>query len=592
MTIRILSDETIDKIAAGEVVERPANAVKELAENALDAASTRIDIELLGAGRKLIRISDDGTGMGPEDLSLAVTRHATSKIGNFSDIDHLSTLGFRGEALPSIAAVSHLTLHSQERRASSGWTLKLSGGAVQENTAWAGAPGTIVEVTDLFYNTPARAKFLKSETTERHRALRIIEELALAHPGVSFRVTSEGRTVLNAPRVDTLRERIIDVLGADLAATLLPAAAEHPAVRISAYITRTENSLPTRDCQYLFINRRPVNLGKLLTHSLYEAYRENLPKGRHPGAVIFIDIPAAEVDVNVHPTKREVRFAREPEIHDLVYRTLKDALRNSPLTVSPPAAGPEPVPANGAAGLPQTADIPYAAPRDTPARSGIVAEAPRSYAAPAAPRAAMPSQADFAALLGSGGDDIRPLDQVFGLYCVVQKGTELLIIDQHAAAERVRYEGYRAQWEKRKIAVQGLLLPVTMELPASQAGLLRENLPLLRDAGWDIAEFGTNTLRVTGFPAVLGARAGIQDILGDIIEALARETKLPPAEKIESIIRAACRASIKAGEPITPVEAARLAQDLFRCHSPYTCPHGRPTLFKISLRELQKYFGR
>jgi DNA mismatch repair protein MutL len=581
MVIRILSDETINKIAAGEVIERPANAVKELVENALDAGSSRIEIELFGAGRKRIRISDDGTGMSREDLALAVTRHATSKITAFNDIDNLTTLGFRGEALPSVAAVSHLTLQSHQRNSPSGWSMKLAGGVIKESNAWAGAPGTVIDVADIFFNTPARAKFLKSDVTERHRTLRIIEELAIAHPDVSFHVLSEGKNVLTAPRAATLIERITDVLGAGVAAALIPVAVQHPSVRITAFITRTENSLPTKNIQYLFVNRRPVNTGKLITHSLYEAYRENLPSGRHPGVVIFIDIQPSEIDINVHPTKREVRFAREAEIHDLLCRALKDALRGAPVggfSVDK-AAPPE-----TAAGCKPHSEF------HRPEREHLFAESRGRYSTPMS-SAASSGQIDFSALLGKG-NNLRSLDQVFGLYLVVQSDENILIIDQHAAAERIRYERYLASWKDKKIPVQGLLLPLTLELPASQAGVIRENIPLLREAGWDIDEFGTNTLRVTGFPSVLGTHTEIKDILDEILDALDKEIRIPPAEKVERIIRSACRASIKAGESISSPETVRLVEDLFHCQAPYTCPHGRPTLFKISLTDLQKYFGR
>jgi len=604
MAIRILSDETINKIAAGEVIERPANAAKELIENSLDAGSSRIEIELFGAGRKRIRISDNGMGMSREDLALAVTRHATSKITSFNDIDNLATLGFRGEALPSVAAVSHLTLQSHQRDSSSGWSMKLSGGVIRESKAWAGSPGTVIDVAELFFNTPARAKFLKSDVTERHRTLRIIEELAIAHPEVSFHVLSEGKSVLTAPKATTLIERITDVLGADFAAALIPVAVEHPAVHVTAFITRTENSLPTRNIQYLFVNRRPVNTGKLITHSIYEAYRENLPSGRHPGVVIFIDIQPSEIDINVHPTKREVRFAREPEIHDLLCRALKDVLRSAPVggfsRGAPPAEGAGGSFNNAPSLDEQESD--KGAPLGTtfgrkphaefqrPGQEHLFAENRGRYSAPVSPSAS-PGQIDFSMLLGKGSN-LRSLDQVFGLYLIVQNGEDILIIDQHAAAERIRYERYMTALKNKKIPVQGLLLPLTLELPASQDVIIRENLPLLKEAGWDIEEFGTNTMRVTGFPSVLGTDAGIKDILDEILDALSKEIRIPPADKIERIIRSACRASIKAGESISSPEAVRLVEDLFQCHAPYTCPHGRPTFFKISLADLQKYFGR
>ncbi|MHB9154511.1 MAG: DNA mismatch repair endonuclease MutL [Endomicrobiales bacterium] len=583
MTIRILSEETINKIAAGEVVERPANAVKELLENSLDAGSTRIELEVTGAGRTLLRVRDNGTGMTREEMALAVTRHATSKITDFSDVTCLHTLGFRGEALPSIAAVSRMRIQSQTP-SGEGWEIKLSGGKIKESRAWAGAGGTTIQIGELFFNTPARAKFLKSDTTERHWILRAAEELALAWPSVAFKIVSEGKTVLNAPPSPALFERIVDVLGGELAKTLLPVEVQHPRLKVRACITRTEHSLSTRNCQYLFINQRPVSLGRLLTHSLYEAYRENLPAGRHPGAVIFLEIDPGEVDVNIHPAKREVRFANEREIHDLLLRALKETLAKtpfSPLSLSNGSPGDAPLPGAGA----------EAGYRVREGRSSFVPASMPPLEVFAPPGSRAPDQRGFPGAW-ENGTPLQPLAQVFGLYLVAQSADELLIIDQHAAAERVRYEKYLGQWQKKKVAVQPLLIPLTLELAASSAGLLAGNLALLREAGWELEEFGANTVRVTALPAVLGGHLETKNALAAVISALAEEAKLPAAERVETIIRAACRASIKAGDQVTGAEAAALLHDLFQCAAPFTCPHGRPTVFKLPRTELERYFGR
>jgi DNA mismatch repair protein MutL len=589
MPIKILSEETINKIAAGEVIERPANAVKELAENALDAGSRRIEIELRGAGRQLIRVRDDGTGMAREDLTLAVTRHATSKINEFSDIYGLSTMGFRGEALPSIAAVSRFTLQSQPHSAPSGWEIRIAGGKLKESRAWAGAPGTTVEVSDLFFNTPARAKFLKVEATERNHCLRIIEELALARPDVAFTVIAEGKTVLAAPEAKTARERVMDVLGTAFANKLIPIEASHPLLSLTGFVTRREHSFPGRQNQFLFINRRPVNLGKLITHSLYEAYRETLPQGRHPGVVLFLEINPAEVDVNIHPTKREVKFSRESELHDFIYRAIKEAVVREMLGPSLPGPGREatPPPSSAKKSLPPAAkpvSLPFGHTRNyIPERSSsseaYVAEVLKAY-----------KTGDASGETETG--TFKVLGQAFSLYVVLQYRNELLIIDQHAAAERVRYERYLTEWQGRKVMVQSLLLPITVELPPSQAGLIKENIAVLKETGWDIAEFGANTFRITGLPAVLGNDIEAQRVMGEIIHALAEEVRLPAAQKPEKIIRAACRASIKAGDRIAPPEIERLAKDLFTCLTPGTCPHGRPTFYRLSLEDLQRFFGR
>jgi DNA mismatch repair protein MutL len=462
MKIHLLSEETINKIAAGEVIERPANVLKELVENALDAGSTAITIDIQNAGRQLIRIQDNGCGMSADELTLAVTRHATSKISGFADIETLSTLGFRGEALPSIAAVSRLRLQSVPQGSASGWEIELTGGKITESRAWAGSPGTIIEVRNLFFNTPARAKFLKTDTTERHHILRIIEELALAWPSVAFRVVSEGKETLSAPVAATAFERLVDVLGDDFTSTLLPLEIDHPSVKVKAYVTRAEKSLSSRNFQFLFINGRPINLGKVIMHSLYEAYREHLPVGTHPGAVIFMEIDPASIDVNIHPTKREVKFSREQELHHILATAIKEAINQLPATslISPETPLPE-----GKDKKPFLIKEPYQSYQSRPS----------PYQAPSfRPRQSIPyplPQADFGKTFEQD-QSMRPLAQVFNLYLIVQKGDELMIIDQHAAAERVRYEKYRDEWEQKHIAVQPLLLPITIELPASQKLLL------------------------------------------------------------------------------------------------------------------------
>ena len=572
-SIRILSDETINKIAAGEVIERPANAVKELIENALDAGGRRIDIQIRGAGRKFIRIKDDGSGMSREDIALAVTRHATSKITQFDDLSSLGTLGFRGEALPSIAAVSHLQIFSQQSGAESGWSILFVGGKIMNSRAWAGAAGTIIELTDLFFNTPARAKCLKSDSCERTHILRTIEELALAYPATSFTVTSEGKTALNAPAAATIRERISDVLGTSLARQLTPVNAAHPQVRLEGFVTKTENSRPARNEQFLFINKRPVHLGKLLTHALYDAYRENLPSGRHPGVVLFMELNPAEIDVNIHPTKREVRFSKEQEIHQFVYRAIRTAI-TQPVAISL-SAPYELAPAPPPAAMNETRKA-YAA------QNNFTAAPPQPH---------LSTQQEFNAI---SGDEhyVKVLGQSFASFIVAQKGDDFIIVDQHAAAERIRYENYVAQWQKKQIAVQGLLIPTTLELPSSKTALLAASITLFSEAGWDITEFGSNTFRISALPAALGTDTETENLISASLDALAAESALPPAQKIELIIRSACKASIKARDSLSIPEMEQLLKTLFTCHSPYTCPHGRPTILKLSLEELKKHFGR
>ncbi|MFH1368901.1 MAG: DNA mismatch repair endonuclease MutL [Elusimicrobiota bacterium] len=573
MAIHILSEDTINKIAAGEVIERPANVVKELAENSIDAGSRSIEIEITESGRKLIRVTDDGCGMLPEELSLAFTRHATSKISGFDDLSKILTMGFRGEALPSIASVSNVLVQSQAKGADAGMELRISGGKVKGKKEWAGKPGTNIEVSGLFFNTPARLKFLKSGATEKHNILSHAEQLALARPEISFRVISDGRQALNTPQTKKPVERIFDVLGDGFASSLVPFEITHPKIKLSGFATPTEKNQPNRNFQFLFVNRRPVQISKVIFRAIYDAYSENLPKGRHPGILLYMEIDPSEIDVNIHPAKREIRIAKENDLYDIIYRSIKTAL-NRPVQVR----------------LTQF---------ETPESSvqpAFVKEAPATYTAEelilrnrtAAGKPAAPFiSADFEA-----GKTAGNAFQVFGSYLVAQKGDELIIIDQHAAAERIRYERYSDEARNDKVQVQQMLIPETLDMPASLSALLKENIGLLKETGWEIEEFGSKTFRITGVPAVLGAGLEIINVIKGVLESLAEETKLTEAEKKEKIIRSACRKSIKAGDRVSRQEMDRLIDDLFKCAAPYTCPHGRPTVFKLSRKQLEKYFGR
>lgn len=570
MPIAILSDETINKIAAGEVVERPANAVKELLENSLDAQASAITIEFDGAGRKTIRVSDNGIGMSRQDIALAVTRHATSKIKEFDDLSNLSTMGFRGEALPSIASVSHLSIKSHPRGAPDGWEIELSAGKIIESRAWAGAGGTIIEARQLFFNTPARAKFLKSDTTERLHIIRIIEEIAIARHDIGFNVISEGKSVLKAPSAKNILERLADVLGASFTKTLVPFNANHPNVTISGYVTKKENSIPSRNSQYLFVNKRPVTPGKIITHALYEAYRETMPSGRHPGAVIFIDINPAEIDCNIHPAKREVRFSQEREIHDILYRAVKTAiLQPAAILLSQPyELESKPVPAE-------------------------INEPSKSYfnTNDTKPLPTRPEQPSF--ILQHISDSfVKPLGQIFSTYIAAQKQNDFIIIDQHAAAERIRYEKYMSEWNKKQVTRQGLLIAVSLEVPPGKALIIKNNIKFLQETGWDIEEFGMNAFRITAIPSALGNDREAQNVFYAVIDALLEETQARDAEKIEKIIRSACKASIKAKEYMPQAEMEELLKQLFKCQMPYTCPHGRPTILKLSKEDLEKHFKR
>jgi DNA mismatch repair protein MutL len=573
MPLQILTENTINKIAAGEVVERPANAAKELIENSLDSGATAITIDIAGAGRALLRVTDNGCGMNRDELALSIQRHATSKISTFEDLGALGTFGFRGEALSSIAAVSKFTIRSRCSNTAEGWQITVTGGTLKESRNCAMAPGTTVEVKDLFYNTPARAKFLKSDTTEKHRLLRVVEELAIAWPNVAFSVNVDNKTTLRTTKTASVKERLLDVLGKGFLEGIVPVNATHPQACISGFVTAIEHSLASKDTQYLFVNKRPINLGRSFSHAIYQAYHQQLPIGRHPGIVLFIDTDPAQVDVNIHPTKREVRFACEREIYSLLSSAIAQALTRTPLI---PLQGPAQAKTVAPASY-QNNFVPYEQTKTLPEETLFLGPKLRETTA----------QYTDTTLNG-----LLVLGQAFNLYVLAQRGEELLLIDQHAAHERINYEAFRKDFEAKAIKVQPLLLPLNLELPASQAALILENQAMLACLGCEIEPFGKRTVRISAVPAILGTETQLRNLVASIIDALSTETQVSHDDKIEKVIRAACRASIKQRDRMTMEEMTRLINDLLKCDKPYTCPHGRPTMRSITKEELNRFFGR
>jgi len=587
--INILSQETINKIAAGEVVERPLNAVKELVENSLDACASSVTIEIAGAGKKLIRISDNGGGMDKADLDLSIMRHATSKIADFNDLSYIDSLGFRGEALASIAAVSKFEIKTRKRGESSGWQLSAEGGKKVKITPWAGAEGTITEVKDLFFNTPVRHKFLKSDATERTKIIASAEETALANSSVSFKLLSDNKTVFSAAATDDKRERVSDILGKEFASGLKNVKVSHAKASFDIYFTGRDNSQPNRNYQYLFVNSRPVNFPKWLIHSVYNAYKESIPHDKHPGILLYITIDPADIDVNIHPAKREIKFTDEGAIYDIVFKAVKSALTSH----EHPSLKSEEWKVKSE----DTAKsvIPEGRNRESAVVSSpIYIKEPKPHFAPKNYNInqyanVFARQTEIKEIPEE--ENIRVIGQVFDTYIIAQKEEELYIFDQHAAAERIRYELYLSQAENLALKLQQMLMPETFELSPSLSELLRANLPVLNDLGITAEEFGQNSFRVTAYPALLG-NISIAQIVKAVIEELEIEKNIEIEKKRDKIIRSACRASIKAGDSVSPLESKKLISDLFKCKQPFTCPHGRPTAYKLSLNELEKHFKR
>ena len=565
--IRLLPDALINRIAAGEVIERPASVVKELVENALDAGATRIDAALASRGAWSITVSDDGEGMTPDDLALAFQRHATSKIAALDDLDRLDTLGFRGEALPSIAAVSRVRAASARAGAGEGAEVWLDGGRLRRSAPCAARAGTTIEVADLFGHTPARRKFLKSASTELSHVCTVVQQHALARPDVAFTVDHEGRRVIEYPAAATTTERLIQVYGRGLVdERLAPVRARRGDIEVTGWCSRPDLARATRRGQEWFVNGRPVR-HPLFLRAVDQAYATRLMTGRHPVVVLFVRMPPSEVDVNVHPAKRDVRFARPDDVIRVVIEALGEALSRYEIGREPAAPLP------GAFG-------------ERPGPPPAVREGPGTYI-----RSARPDDAVEPRMLGIG-PSVRFLGQFDRTYLLAEIDGVLRVIDQHAAHERVLYERLLADYAASRRETQPLLVPETCEYPPDQAGAILERLDLLRDVGVDIEPFGTGRFVVRAVPAsIAGAdwRALVWAMVDAVISDDAMESPEPPHRLLATV---ACHAAIKAHQRLEAETMAALLRDVVATPRNATCPHGRPVALTWTRADLERAFGR
>jgi DNA mismatch repair protein MutL len=561
--VRRLPDGLVNKIAAGEVVERPASVVKELVENSLDAGSRLITVAVRGAGRQLISVADDGHGMAPEDCRLALERHATSKLADEADLAAIATLGFRGEALPAIFAVSRLRLASRPRGAPVGYLVEGEGGVVQEAGDVELPEGTTVEARDLFFNTPARAKFLKSPPTEQAAILRVVTQLALAHPGVHVRLTTNGRLALNAPRAATLRDRVGSLYGFGLAERLLEVGGESGSARLAGLVAPPSLSRTHREDIHLIVNGRAVR-DTLLTQALTEAYRPLLPRDQFPLAVLMLEVNPAEVDANVHPTKIWVRFRQPRALHDLVYQAVSRALRQ--LDVVPVRRL-----APGGPGAPEPAGLPR--PDDGgDAQVSLFRDREADYQA--------------SALFG------QPIGQIEDTFIVAYTPEEVFFIDQHVAHERVVFERLRSELDAGPLPGQDLLFPQPLELAPARRRAVERARPELDRLGFAFEEFGDATLLLRSVPSLLRGEEPqrlVDELAREIDDEGGRATS-PVLDRVLAFV--ACRAAIKAHQPLPREEMTRLLGDLAGTATPFYCPHGRPVVSRIPLREIKKDLRR
>jgi DNA mismatch repair protein MutL len=596
--IRLLPETTANRIAAGEVVERPAAAVKELVENALDAGATRVAVTLEDGGIGRILVEDDGVGMTAADLELAVERHATSKLPEEAALFRIATLGFRGEALPSIGAVARLTLTSRQGEGAA-HAITVEGGRKSAVTPAAGAPGTRVEVRDLFFATPARRAFLKSPRTEAEAAVEAVRRLALAWPEVGFRVELDGRAVLALPP-QAREARIAALLGGEFAAAALPVAAERGGMTLSGLAAAPTHTRATGEFQHLVVNRRPVRDPQLRA-ALRVAYRELIPRGRHPAAALFLDLPPEAVDVNVHPMKTELRFRDADGVRGMLISALRRALAVGVASV--PGARPQRAGMSFAETVPEAAIAGFAeALPSPPAWEPLPGWRPQpAPPRPPAPRLPLgflprpvPAQAPAPQEPMEEGPLGRPVAQLFSTYVLAEAPDgALVLVDQHAAHERLTHGALAAQLAGGGVRAQPLLLPEVVELPGSDVARLLEAAAALARLGFEIEGFGPGAVLVRATPALLGTPE-VKPLLADLAEELAESGEaLALADRLDAAVaRLACHGSIRAGRRLGGAEMAALLRQMEATPRAATCSHGRPTFIRLGKAELEKLFGR
>jgi DNA mismatch repair protein MutL len=642
--IRVMPDSLANKIAAGEVVERPASVVKELLENALDAGARRVDIEIEAGGKKLIRVVDDGEGMTRDDAIVAFERHATSKLRSSDDLDTIMTLGFRGEALPSIASVSRLSLRTRTEHDGEGTEVEFNGGKLVavRDVAWPG--GTEIEVKDLFFNIPARRKFLKSDATESVHITNLVQHYALANPHISFLLVNNGRDAIRVTPASSLKERAYQVLGGALLGKLTEVSHEVDGLRLVGFVSNPQERRSSRDAQYLFVNRRFVR-DQLIGRAIAEAYRSMMPSGSHPSVVLFIDLPPSEVDVNVHPAKTEVRFLHENAILSFIRGGVEIALTaTQPVTPFPNVlsrdpnrgAGPADRVAKMAAepsfstsetrestrpafGTPPSAHVGRAvehqitgagaAEFEIPARESIAVFEVDGGFEPVAlePLNGVKSVVDTGDDMDTGetgfrleeaplpglGHGIKPLGQIRDSYIVATDEEGLLLLDQHVVHERILFEQFRDIRLARPREIQPMLIPVTLDLSPVEAEAFKVVQPELEGMGIEVMELSGRTIAVQTVPSGISSADAIS-LVREVLAVVERERRNFTIEDIRDSIAAelACKAAIKVNMPLTHEKMQWLIDELMKTRNPMTCPHGRPIQMRFGLRDIERGFKR
>ncbi len=609
--IRVLADHVANQIAAGEVVERPASVAKELVENSIDAGATRITIEIEAGGRRLLKVSDDGEGMVRDDAVLAFERHATSKIRETGDLAAIATLGFRGEALASIASVARIELTTFIEGARAATRVTIDGGRMRDVKDAAHPRGTTIIVRDLFFNIPARRKFLRSEATETYHLANLVTHYALAHPEIAFTFINNGREMVRAAPAKDLRERAYQVFGNEFLENLVEVNGGDPAVaRVTGFVSAPRDRRTSRDSQYLFVNRRFVR-DRTIGRSLSEGYRSILPYGVYPAALLFIETPLEEVDVNVHPAKTEVRFRRQAAVADAVREAVKNALSSGGYA-PPPEEPAEEIPiivterviTATASATPAIPVIPQPRIDFVPEASGdeIARDIEAMIQRKSAPVESAPSvlppfnSAERIAKTPepeSLTKNIRPLGQLDESFIIATDDDGLLLIDQHVAHERILFDKYRALEAERRTDSQQLLVPETFDLTPAQAAVFDSLVPELENYGFELMRLSGRTVAIKATPADLPASEA-RNMLKELLDTVDTEKKGTAHETLRDEIAAslACHAAIKVNMPLAPEKMRWLIDRLMQTSSPTTCPHGRPVILRLKTKDILKGFHR
>jgi DNA mismatch repair protein MutL len=564
--IKILPDKIVNLIAAGEVVDRPSSVVKELIENSMDAGAAQITVETKGDGRQLIRVIDDGAGMSEEDAALAFERHATSKISKASDLDSISTMGFRGEALSSIASVSEVEVVTRTREDEVATRLVLRGGKMEESSKTSRSPGTTIGIANLFYNAPARAKFLKTKATELRHITRTFARHAMTQYGISMKLIRDRRVILSLPAVDSIEERIRGILGRNFGENSIPIDVSDEYIQVCGFLSRPEEARSSSGFTSIFVNGRPVE-SRLILRAVCDAYGNTLKSNKYPTGVILVSIGPGEVDFNVHPTKKQVRFRNDSDVRRFVFRSVQSALTSRRMV--PPLIG-KPAQKRGVPGEAGASRIPLMSKQEI-----FISEPARKYTTP----------------IPKGESEATAIAQIKNAYILAESDAEFYLIDQHAAHERVLYEEIKSNLEGREPVVQNLLFPESVHVTPEEEDLIDEHMEAIKKMGFDIRKFGRRTYVVEAVPALL-KKPLQKTILNEMVyEVIATRAE---SDDVHHLLAAgfACKGSIKAGERLDPQETQALLDQLFKTKMPFACPHGRPTMIRLSWEEIERRFLR